>query len=263
MNITDFNKHKQNNKKITVVTCYDYSFAKIIDQTNINCVLVGDTLAMTIHGFEDTTYANIDMMSLHTAAVKRGLSKNQFIIADLPFLSYRRSLEYLMQCTTQLIQNGASAIKLEGSEGNIKYISHLVESGIPVMGHIGLTPQFVNAFGGYRVQGKSTSQANHLLEQAKTLQDTGCFAIVLECIPSQLAKKISQTLTIPTIGIGAGSGTDGQVLVLQDLLGMDNDFNPKFVKKFLDGQQLIQQAINQYCEEVEQEQFPNEKHSFK
>ncbi|MFT6834771.1 MAG: 3-methyl-2-oxobutanoate hydroxymethyltransferase [Francisellaceae bacterium] len=262
MNVTDFKKYKTNNKKITILTCYDYSFAKIISQTDVDCILVGDSLSMTMHGLEDTTYADLDLMALHTSAVKRGLSKDKFLISDLPFLSYRGSLDRLIDATSKLIKNGAQAVKLEGSDGNIDFIKHIVESGIPVMGHIGLTPQFVNIFGGYKVQGKTESQADVIYEQAHKLQKAGCFSIVLECIPSALGKKISKSLDIPTIGIGAGPSTDGQVLVIQDMLGMNSDFSPKFAKKYISGISLITNAVNEYCTEVKDASFPDDKHSF-
>jgi 3-methyl-2-oxobutanoate hydroxymethyltransferase len=263
MKVTDFKKYKSNNKKITFITCYDYSFAKIVSQTNVDCVLVGDSLAMTMHGHDDTTQADIDMMALHTSAVKRGLAgTKKFIVTDMPFLSNRGSKDKLITSTLKLIQAGAQAIKLEGIEGNIEHIQHLVHSGVPVMGHIGLTPQFVNIFGGYKVQGKSLKDADILFEQAQKLQEAGCFSIVLECIPSDVAERISKSLEIPTIGIGAGENTDGQVLVLQDLLGMNSDFKPKFVKQYLDGFNLIQSAINTYCDEVDTAKFPNKDTSF-
>lgn len=261
MKTTDFIKYKHQGKKITVITCYDYTFARIMAETDTHCILIGDSVSMAMHGHTDTTYADIDMIALHTKAVRRGAS-DQLIIADLPFMSYRGSLDRLINSVTKLIQSGAHAVKLEGVEGNIEYIKHLVASGVPVMGHIGLTPQFVNVFGGYKVQGKTEDQAKTLLEQAYALQDAGCFSIVLECVPSSVAKEISTSLSIPTIGIGAGVDTDGQVLVLQDLLGMNTDFKPKFVKQFMGGHQLIKSAIQEYCNEVYNGSFPSQTHSF-
>ena len=261
MKTTDFIKYKQKGNKITVITCYDYTFARIIAETDAHCILIGDSASMTMHGHTDTTYADVDMIAFHTKAVSRGTS-DQLIIADLPFMSYRGSLDRLIDSATKLIQSGAHAVKLEGVEGNIDYIKHLVASGVPVMGHIGLTPQFVNVFGGYKVQGKTENQAKALFEQAHALQDAGCFSIVLECVPANVAKEISTSLSIPTIGIGAGMDTDGQVLVLQDLLGMNTDFKPKFVKQFINGHQLIKSAIQEYCDEVDNGSFPSESHSF-
>lgn len=261
MNILDFQRKKQSNEKITMVTCYDYSSAKLLADSEVECLLVGDSLAMTMHGFEDTLSATMEMMALHTAAVKRGAG-DQFIVSDLPFLSYRKSLADTMQAVHTLMQAGAHAIKLEGATGNLDTIRHIVDSGVPVMGHLGLTPQYVHALGGYRVQGRTDIAAEKLLADAKALEAAGCFAVVLECIPSALAKKITDVLAIPTIGIGAGTETNGQVLVYQDLLGMNKNFKPKFVKVFLDGCHAIKEAVNQYCRDVKQVEFPSHEHTY-
>ncbi|QLE78361.1 3-methyl-2-oxobutanoate hydroxymethyltransferase [Francisella sp. Scap27] len=261
MKIHDFQKFKAEKRKINFVTCYDYSFAKIFETTDVDCLLVGDSLAMTMHGEQDTLCADIEMMALHTKAVANGVNK-KFVVADLPFMSYRGSLDLLNTATMKLMQAGANAIKLEGVEGNEEYINHLVHSGVPVMGHIGLTPQFVNTLGGYRVQGKTKESANILLDQAKRLEKAGCFSIVLECVPTDVAERITKELTIATIGIGAGNKTDGQVLVLQDLLGLNMDFLPKFVKKYMQGESQVKTAINKFCEEVKSGVFPCSKHSF-
>ena len=217
MNIFDFHEMKKKAEKISMVTCYDYTSARILAKTTVNCLLVGDSVAMTMHGYQDTISATLDMMCLHTAAVSRGV-KNKFIIGDLPFLSYRKSLNKNVSAAQALIQSGAHAVKLECAVGNVKLIRHLTDSGIPVMGHIGLTPQFIHMLGGYKIQGKSQDSALRLKEDAYCLQEAGCFALVLECIPASLAKEITQLLSIPTIGVGAGPYTDGQVLVFQDLL---------------------------------------------
>lgn len=261
MNILDFQQKKLGKEKITMVTCYDYSSACLLADSEVDCLLVGDSLAMTMHGFQDTLSATLEMMVLHTAAVKRGVGK-QFIVADLPFLSYRKSLSETMHATHALMQAGAHAVKLEGAAGNLETIRYLVESGVPVMGHLGLTPQYVHALGGYRVQGRSDEAADKLWQDAKDLEAAGCFALVLECIPSALAEKITMTLNIPTIGIGAGVVTDGQVLVYQDLLGMNKSFKPKFVKTFLDGCHAIKEAINQYCRDVKKVEFPSHEHTY-
>jgi 3-methyl-2-oxobutanoate hydroxymethyltransferase len=261
MNILDFQRKKELNEKITMVTCYDYSSAKLLADSEVECLLVGDSLAMTMHGFQDTLSATMEMMVLHTAAVKRGVG-DQFIVADLPFLSYRKSLAHSVEAAQQLMQAGAHAVKLEGAAGNLETIRHFIESGIPVMGHLGLTPQYVHAMGGYRVQGRSDEAAEKLMQDAKALEAAGCFAVVLECIPSALAKKITEALAIPTIGIGAGTATDGQVLVYQDLLGMNKNFKPKFVKVFLDGCHAIKEAINQYCRDVKKVEFPANEHTY-
>jgi 3-methyl-2-oxobutanoate hydroxymethyltransferase len=261
MNILDFQKMKDNHEKITMVTCYDYCFAKLMADTDIDCILVGDSLSMVMHGHKNTIPATIDLMALHTQAVSRGVS-NKFIIGDLPFLSYRSDLASNMNAVGKLMQAGAQAVKLEGATGNEALVAHIVESGVPVMGHLGLTPQMVHQLGGFRVQGKEDAAAQLLIEQAKKLQDAGIFALVLECIPSHLAKRVTQSLSIPTIGIGAGVDCDGQVLVLHDLLGFYPEFQGKFVKPYLDGQALVTQALNQYNDEVKKKVFPEDCHSF-
>jgi 3-methyl-2-oxobutanoate hydroxymethyltransferase len=259
--INGFQKKKDAGEKITMVTCYDYTSAAILDKTSIDCILVGDSLAMTMHGFRDTLAATVGMMAMHTAAVSRG-AKNKFIIGDLPFLSYRSALNENMAVVQALMQAGAHAVKLEGASGNAGFIAHLVHSGVPVMGHLGLTPQFVHQLGGYKVQGKTEDSAQRLLEEALSLEAAGCFALVLECVPAPVAAKISKKLNIPTIGIGAGAGADGQVLVFQDLLGLNTEFKPKFVKKFLNGAELFAQAIEDYAQAVKTEEFPAHEHSF-
>lgn len=261
MNVLKFAEKKITKEKIVILTCYDYSTAKIFNQSSLDALLVGDSLAMTMHGFKDTTMATLPMMELHTAAVCRG-APAKFIITDLPFLSYRQSLSRSVIAAQKLMQAGAQAIKLEGAAGNLSLIAHLVESGIPVMGHIGLTPQFVHILGGYKVQGKTAAQAERLKQDALALEQAGCFAIVLECVPSQLARKITASLKIATIGIGAGVDTDGQVLVMQDLLGLNLDFKPKFVNQFLDGNQLIRKAVDHYSYSVKHKEFPDYEHSY-
>lgn len=261
MNILDFYAKKKTSEKITMVTCYDYTSARLLAETSIDCILVGDSVAMTMHGFKDTLSATIEMMCTHAAAVNRGAA-NKFIVTDMPFLSYRKSLSESVSAAQSLIQAGSHAVKLEGADGNLVLISHLVESGIPVVGHLGLTPQFLHLLGGYRVQGKTTDSADKIKQDALALQHAGCFAVVLECIPSLLAQEITQLLSIPTIGIGAGPSTDGQVLVLQDLLGLNIDFTPKFIKHYLNGHQSIKNSIENYVTEVKSGEFPQYDHSF-
>ncbi|MBL4647370.1 MAG: 3-methyl-2-oxobutanoate hydroxymethyltransferase [Gammaproteobacteria bacterium] len=261
MNIYDFAKKKLQREKITMMTCYEYTAATIIEKSNIDCVLVGDSAAMVMHGHADTTTATLAMMISHTQAVAKGLH-NKFLIADLPFMSYRRSLPNTMDAIQQLVQAGAHAVKLEGAKGNFKTIQYIVESGVPVMGHIGLTPQFIHNLGGFKVQGKNEKSQRDLLEQAQELQQAGCFAIVLECMPSTLAKQISDTLSIPTIGIGAGPHTDGQVLVWHDMLGLQTQFTPKFLKRYLAGQTLVNDALNNFVVEVHNEKFPQIEHCY-
>jgi 3-methyl-2-oxobutanoate hydroxymethyltransferase len=254
MNVHDFQKHKTT-QKITMITCYDYPSARITDQTNIDCLLIGDSVAMTVHGHPDTTMATVDMIALHTQAVRRGT--NKFIITDLPFMSYRKSLEDTLNNVEQLIKSGANAVKLEGAHGNLETITHIIHSGVPVVGHIGLTPQHVNTLGGFKVQGKTEEAKLELLKQAKQLQQAGCFMLVLECVPTDIAKQITDQLSIPTIGIGAGPDTDGQVLVWHDLLGMQNGMKLKFLKKYMDGFGACQQALNAYDEDVKGHVFPD------
>ncbi len=261
MNILDFQKKKLAREKITVVTCYDYTSARIAADTDIDVLLVGDSLAMTMHGFKTMLPATIEMMVLHTAAVARG-APDKFILGDMPFLSFRKSLNKNVEAAGSLIQAGANAIKLEGAHGNLKLITHLVNSGIPVMGHLGLTPQSINNFGGFKVQAKTEEAAQRLQADALSLQDAGCFALLLEGIPTHVAQTVTTALDIPTIGIGAGHYTDGQVLVWQDLLGLNLDFKPKFVKQFINGAELFKIGINDYIHEVKQTTFPNYEHSY-
>ncbi len=259
--ILDFQKKKNASQKITMVTCYDYSFARIIQNTNVDCILVGDSLAQVMHGHSSTLKATAQLMALHTAAVVRGM-KNKFIVADMPFLSTRKGLKHTMDCIDLVMKAGAHAIKIEGSDGHIDLIKHIVQSGVPVMGHLGLTPQSIHQLGGHKVQGKKSEHALKISNDAAALEKAGCFSLVLECVPAVLAKQISADLQIPTIGIGAGSDTDGQVLVLQDMLGMNPDFHPKFLKKYLQGSDLIVNALNTYVTDVESAKFPQKEHTY-
>lgn len=262
MNVLDFKLKKEQQTKISVLTCYDYPSACTIAESNIDCVLVGDSVAMAVHGHDSTLMATMDMMVLHTAAVARGI-KNQFLISDLPFLCHRASLHDTVQNVKQLLQAGAHAVKIEGGDDDVyQTIEHLVTAGVPVMGHIGLTPQSIRQLGGYRIQGKEQEQAALLLQQATRLEAAGCFALVIECVPTQVAKMITNALTIPTIGIGAGVETDGQVLVWHDMLGLQTTFKPRFVKQFTQGKELLLSAINAYVEQVQTTQFPAIEHAF-
>jgi 3-methyl-2-oxobutanoate hydroxymethyltransferase len=261
MNILDFYQKKARQEKISMVTCYDYTSARILANTAVDCLLVGDSVAMTMHGYKDTLSATLDMMSFHTAAVSRGAG-DKFIVSDLPFMSYRKSLSKNVSAAQSLMRAGGHAVKLEGSNGNEELIRHLTESGIPVMGHLGLTPQFVNILGGYKVQGKTQAGADRLKADALELQAAGAFALVLECVPTQLAKEISEILAIPTIGIGAGPFTDGQVLVFQDLLGLNLDFKPKFVKAFINGHEQVKSGIEAYIKAINAGEFPQDEHSY-
>ena len=251
---------KEKGHKLSMLTCYDYSFARLINQTNIDLVLVGDSGVMTLFGYADTTHATIEMMAIMTQAVRKG-ARDKCIIADMPFLSQRQGIKHATIAADRLIKSGANAVKIEGIDGHEHVIQHLVESGIPVMGHLGLTPQFVHSTG-YRVQGKSESAAIIIKKQAQKLQQLGCFGIVLECVPAQLAATIQAQTSIPLIGIGAGKYLDGQVLVLHDMLGITSDINPKFVRHFLDGGSLIQSAINEYCVQVQSGDYPTQDESY-
>ena len=262
MKITDFERKKSKNSKISMLTCYDYPSAKIVSESNVDCVLVGDSVAMTVHGYNSTMFATMDMMVMHTSAVARGL-KNQFLVADLPFLSYREDMKTTINNVKMLLQAGAHAVKLEGADATLcKTINYLVNSGISVMGHIGLTPQSYIQLGGYKVQGKTEEAAQLLLNQAQSLQDAGCFAIVIECVPEALATQITNSLKIPTIGIGAGKNTDGQVMVWHDILGIQSEMNLKFVKQYVNCKDSILNAINIYANDVQKMLFPSLEHSF-
>lgn len=261
MKIQDFAHKKQNGQKISMLTCYDYTFARIVNDSEIDCLLVGDSGAMTMHGHPSTLPATVALMALHTAAVVRG-APNKFIVADMPFLSFRKGLAHGVAAAGKLMQAGAHAVKLEGAKGNLDLVRHLVDSGIPVMGHLGLTPQSVNQLGGFKVQGKAQKEQDEIYQDALDLEKAGCFSVVLECVPATLAKKISEELEIPTIGIGAGVDCDGQVLVLQDMLGMNNSFKPKFLRTYFDGVKNIQSAFNQYHQDVVGRNFPNKAESY-
>lgn len=261
MKILDFEKKKQQGQKITMVTCYDHWSAQIIERSKVDCVLVGDSVAMVVHGYPSTIHATVEMMKLHTEAVAKGL-KTKFLVGDMPFLSFRKGVNFALDAAASLMQAGAHAVKIEGVWGHEEVISQLVQSGIPVMGHIGLTPQSVHQIGGFKVQGQSSDAAEDLIRQAEVLQELGCFALVAECVPSGLGEQIASSIRVPLIGIGAGNGVDGQVLVLQDLLGMNGGFKPKFLRKFLDGHEMLLQALNDYSREVQTGSYPLEQESY-
>lgn len=256
VNVLDFSKRKAANHPISMVTCYDYWSARVLNGTEIDTLLVGDSLAMVMHGFESTVHATVDMMAQHVAAVRRGAPK-KFVIGDMPFLSVRRGRSCAMDAVQELMQAGSNAVKIEGEAGQLELMAHIVESGVPVVGHLGLTPQSVEAFGGHRVQGRNEGQAGEILASARRLEEAGCFALVLECIPAELGRLVSQELGIPTIGIGAGPHTDGQVLVLQDLLGMNPCFKPKFLRHYADGHTMIDTAVNRFHQDTGARSFPS------
>lgn len=259
--VHDFFRKKANNQKIAMITCYDYTSASIVDKTNVDVVLVGDSGIMTMYGAPNTIYASIDHLVFYTEAVANGIN-NKFIISDLPFLGCRKSKTITLNNIERLIKAGAHAIKIEGATGNLEIIQHIVESGIPIMGHLGLTPQHFHQLGGFKVQAKNNDSAETLFQHAKQMEEAGCFSIVLECIPENVAERITEALQIPTIGIGAGAKTDGQVLVFQDLLGLQNEFHPKFLKQYLNGEELFKDSINHYVEDVQLKRFPTKAHCY-
>ena len=261
--ILTFKDLKKQHKKISMLTAYDYSTARLFDECNINGILIGDSLGMVIKGDEDTLGVTIDEVIYHTKAVKKG-AKNALIVSDMPFLSYHISVEQAVLNAGRLVkEGGAHAVKLEGGAHVIKQIEAIVNAQIPVMGHLGLTPQSVNAFGGFKVQGKGEEAAKKLIDEALAIEKAGAFAVVLECVPAKLAAIISEKLSIPTIGIGAGVNCDGQILVYQDMLGLFSDFTPKFVKKYENLGEKMNIAFRKYIEEVKNGVFPAEEHSFK
>lgn len=258
MTTLDFFKYKSEKHKISMVTCYDTTFARIAEKTDIDCLLIGDSLSMVMHGESTTIPAKMEWMEEHTRSVRNGTKK--YIVSDMPFLTTRKGIEFATDCAGKLLVAGANCVKIEGIFGQEEIIRHLVLSGIPVMSHLGLTPQFYQAFGGHKMQGKTEETASKIIEEAKLAEELGCVAIVLECIPCGLAEKITKSVKIPTIGIGAGAETDGQVLVLQDMLGMSG-FHPRFVRQYLNGAELIENALNRYAKDVAEQNFPGPEES--
>ena len=261
--VATFQKMKNEGTKISMLTAYDYSTAKLVDAAGINSILVGDSLGMVMLGYENTLSVTMEDMIHHTAAVARG-AKDALVIGDMPFMSYEVSVEQAVTNAGRLMKEGrANAVKLEGGVRVAEQIKAITKAGIPVCAHIGLTPQSVNAFGGFKVQGKTEEGAQQMIEDALAIQEAGAFAVVLECVPAKLAALISEKLTIPTIGIGAGAGCDGQVLVYQDMLALFSDFKPKFVKHFGNIGPQMTAAFKAYDEEVKAGTFPAEEHTFK
>ena len=261
-NPTDMAAALAEGRTISMVTCYDTWSARIIAATDIDCILVGDSVAMVMHGHDTTIPADVDMMRLHVAAVRRG-APERLLIADMPFLAHRKGVRTAMEAVDVLMKAGAQGVKIEGAGTTVDLIRHIVESGIPVMGHLGLTPQSIHAFGGYRVQGRGDEAAATLRAEALRLQQAGCFALVLEVVPGVLAAEVTEALDIPTIGIGAGPHTSGQVLVLQDLLGMQPEFRPHFLRTFLDGFGLLRDALVHYDEAVKSGAYPSDEESYR
>jgi 3-methyl-2-oxobutanoate hydroxymethyltransferase len=257
----DFAARKGSGRPISVLTCYDYWTARILDATDVDCLLVGDSLAMVVHGFDSTVHADAELMALHVRAVARG-APGKFIVADMPFLSVRKGLAPAMEAVQALVRAGAQALKIEGEAGHAEVIEHIVESGVPVMGHLGLTPQSVHRFGGTRVQGRDEAAAGELLASARRLAGAGCFALVLECVPASVGRRVTEAVDIPVIGIGAGGDTDGQVLVLQDLLGTDPAFRPRFVRRYAELHKDIRDAVNRFHADVGARRFPAEDETY-
>lgn len=261
--VVTFQQAKEKGEKLTMLTAYDYSTAKLEDEAGVNSILVGDSLGNVMLGYEDTISVTMEDMIHHGAAVARGV-KNALVIIDMPFMSYQTSVYDAVVNAGRLMKEGrADAVKLEGGVEVCPQIRAIVNAGIPVCAHLGLTPQSINAFGGFKVQGKSEAAAKKVLEDARAIEEAGAFAVVLEGIPKKLGDLISRELRIPTIGIGAGNGCDGQVLVYQDLLGMFSDFTPKFVKRYADLGEIMKDAFRSYIEEVGSGAFPAEEHEYK
>ena len=260
--VATLKQQKLDGDKITMLTAYDYSAAKLMDQCGINTILVGDSLGMTMLGYEDTLSVTMEDMIHHTAAVARG-AKNALVIGDMPFMSYQTSVYDAVVNAGRLIKEGrCQAVKLEGGAAVCPQIRAITDAQIPVVAHIGLTPQSVNAFGGFKVQGKSEEAAKRILEEAKAVEEAGAIAVVLECVPAKLAALITKSISIPTIGIGAGPDCDGQVLVYQDMLAVFSDFKPKFVKHFADVGSVMREGFQSYIEEVKAGTFPAQEHTF-
>jgi len=262
LTVLDLPAMKAAGRRIVMLTCYDAAFARLLDQAGIDVLLVGDSLNQVIAGEETTLSATLDQMIYHAAAVRRGAPRSLMLV-DLPFLSYQVSVPEAIRNAGRVLQEtGAQGVKLEGGQPMVETVRALVDRGIPVLGHLGLTPQSVHALGGYRVQGRDESAAERLLADARALQDAGACGIVLELLPAALARRISAALAIPTIGIGAGAGCDGQVLVLHDMLGLNEVFNPKFLKRYAALGESVRAAVRAYAAEVRDGSYPGPEHSF-
>lgn len=255
--IRDFQGFKRDGHRISMVTCYDAWSARLVAGSSVDCVLVGDSAAMVMHGHQTTLDATTEMIATHVAAVRRG-APEAFIVADFPFLTHRQGVSHAVATAGTLLRAGAQAVKIEGVRGHGDVIRSLTEAGVPVMGHLGLTPQSVHQLGGHRLQARTQTEARRLLEDAQTLESLGVFALVLEMVPSEVAREVTLALRVPTIGIGAGPHTSGQVLVLHDLLDLDPRFRPRFVRRYLDGAALVQEALDRFAEDVRTSRFPSE-----
>jgi 3-methyl-2-oxobutanoate hydroxymethyltransferase len=253
--ILDFARAKRELSPIVLIAAYDALMARLLAESEADAILVGDSVAMVVHGHPSTVHATVEMMCAHVGAVRRG-APDFLVIADMPFLSVRRGRSAAVDAAGSLIQAGANAVKVEGVAGQDDIIAHLVESGMPVMGHLGLTPQSVHQLGGYRVQGRDAAEAGRIRADARALETSGAFALVLECVPAALAAVITEERSIPTIGIGAGPATSGQVLVLPDLLGFDGEFRPRFARRYMDGHAAALDAVNAFARDVRAAHFP-------
>jgi 3-methyl-2-oxobutanoate hydroxymethyltransferase len=266
LTIVDLRKMKEGGEKIAAVTAYDATAARLVDAAGADVILVGDSLGMVVQGHDSTLPVTLEQMIYHSTIVRRGLARGggrAHLVGDLPFGSYQASADEAVKSAMRLVaEGGVEAVKLEGGADFAEVIRRIVRAGVPVMGHIGLTPQSVHKMGGYVVQGKDSDKAQQLLRDARAVEAAGCYAIVLECVPAELARIITAQLRIPTIGIGAGPHCDGQVLVLTDLLGMDDAFVPKFVKRFAEVGQSVKGAVSAYVGEVKARTFPDDAHSF-
>ena len=260
---TSIMQMKNSGHKISMLTAYDYTTARLLDEAGVNTILVGDSLKNVILGGEDTISVSVEDMIHHSAAVARG-AKNALGVTDLPFMSYQASVYDAVVNAGRLMKEGrAGAVKLEGGKEVCPQIKAIVSAGIPVVAHLGLTPQSINTFGGFKVQGKTEAAAKKLIEDAKAVEEAGAFLLVLECVPAKRAKLVTESINIPTIGIGAGAGCDGQVLVIYDMLGMFSDFKPKFVKHFANAGDMIREAVKTYIAEIDDGTFPAEEHCYK
>jgi len=260
--VSNFRESKRTGRKITMLTAYDYPTAKIIDQSGIDAILVGDSLGMVVLGYEDTTRVTMEDMVHHTKAVVRG-AKRAMVVADMPFLSYHMGIYESVRNAGRLVNEaGCKAIKLEGGEEVVEDIKAIIRAGIPVMGHLGYTPQSINVFGGHKAQGKTFETAKKIYRDALLLQEAGVFAIVLECVPYKLAQFITEKLEVPTIGIGSGAMCDGQVLVIHDIIGMFRDFIPKHTKRYSDVGEVLENSVKSYIKDITEGVFPTEKNSF-
>lgn len=261
--VATFKKAKETGEKLTMLTAYDYSTARLMDEAGVNSILVGDSLGNVMLGYENTLSVTMEDMIHHIKAVKRGV-KNALIVGDMPFMSYQVSTEQAVENAGRLIkEGGADVVKLEGGADVCEQIKAIVKATIPVCAHIGLTPQSINAFGGFKVQGKSIEAAQKLIDDALAVEEAGAFAVVIEGVPAEIATIITEKLSIPTIGIGAGAGCDGQVLIYQDMLAMFSDFTPKFVKKYAEVGQIMSNAFETFIKEVKDGTFPQKEHTYK